>query len=69
MYLSKPTQTLYNLVRPGSAVSCVADKPVSHCAIYTFVSYCCILFRSISLLAMDAFTSDKWILLASFIYL
>ena len=55
---NKQHKTLNNLFSPDPAVSCVASKQVSNREIYTL--------RSILLhLAMDAFTWDKWILLAA----
>ena len=60
---------LYNLFSTDPAVSCVADKQVSHHEIYTLCSILMhfILVSVISCLAMDAFTWDKWILLAAFL--
>ena len=63
----KQHKTLYNVFSPDPAVSCVADKQVSNREIYIL---CSILLHFIeefviSCLAMDAFTWDKWILLAA----
>ena len=56
-------KTLYNLFCPDPAVSCVADKSVSHHEIYTFSSTLLHFIKAsfISSLAMDAFRWDKWI--------
>ena len=58
-------KTLYNLFSPDLGVSCVGSHPEMYtlCSILLhFVTKCLI-----SSLAMDAFTWDKWILLAAFL--
>ena len=62
-------KTLYKLFSPDPALSCAADTQASHCEIYIL---CTILLHFIkemviSILAMDAFTWDIWILLEAFL--
>ena len=63
-------KTLNNLFSPDPAFSCVCDKLVTYREIYTLCSILLHFFKEsvISFIVMDAFTWDKWILLAAFLF-
>ena len=58
-------KTLYKLFSPDPALSCAADTQASHREIYILCFF--IKEMDISILAMDAFTWDIWILLEAFL--
>ena len=62
-------KTLYNLFSPDPAVFCVSNKQVSYREIHTLYSILLYFIYDsvISFFAMDAFTLDKWILIAAFL--
>ena len=47
--------SLYNLFNPDLAVSCVADKQVSHCEYAYVVAFCCVSCKSLSCIGYSMF--------------